>query len=200
MFCRAFVTIALICAVPSAYSYSAGAPEAACGNMLPQHHVDPQQSTPPYKLLLSSKQLSTGKDESVHVTIQGNSAGDTIKGFLVEARVGDKPVGKFEVPTASKKYAQLLNCSGGSGVSKQFENFLLFLFLFFFFFLFFLFFLLLRFLLLLRFPLLLHFPLLRFPLRLLIHLVSLHTSFSLYSSKSSSFSSKFSHLHFIQLF
>lgn len=123
MFCRVFVTIALICAIPSAYSYSAGAPEGACGDMTPQHHVDPQSSTPPYKLLLSSKELSSGKDEPIRLTIQGNGAGDTIKGFMIQARIGDKPVGKFEVPATSKKHAQLLNCSGGSGVSKTLNFF-----------------------------------------------------------------------------
>ena len=112
MFCRAFVTIALICAIPSAYSYSAGAPEGACGDMTPQHHVDPQESTPPYKLLLTSN------GDKVHVTIKGNGAGDTIKGFMVQARLGDKPIGKFEVPTTSRKHAQPLSCSGGSGVSR----------------------------------------------------------------------------------
>lgn len=118
MFCRVFVTVALICAIPSAYSYSAGAPEGACGDMIPQHHTDPQASTPPYKLLLSSKQLKGDKDESVRVIIKGNSAGDTIKGFMIQARIGDKPVGKFEVPTESRKHAQLLNCLGGNGVSE----------------------------------------------------------------------------------
>lgn len=115
MLCRTFVTIALVCVIPSAYSYSKGAPEGACGDMIPQHHVEPQPSEAPYKLLLSSKQLKADQSQSVDVKIQGNSAGDTIKGFMMQARVGDKPVGKFTVK--SKKYAQLLNCSG-SGVSK----------------------------------------------------------------------------------
>ncbi|XP_055304926.1 putative defense protein Hdd11 [Sitodiplosis mosellana] len=106
MFCRAFVTIALICAIPSAYSYSAGAPSAACEDMVPQHHVDPQRSTPPYKMLLSSK------GDTVHVKIQGNSAGDTIKGFMIQARKDGKPIGKFEVPTEFRKHAQPLTCSG----------------------------------------------------------------------------------------
>lgn len=116
MFCRAFVTIALVCAIPSTYSYSAGAPEAACADMTPQHHVDPQESEAPYKLTLSNDKLRADQGESVDLKIQGNSAGNTIKGFMVQARIGDKPVGKFTVK--SKKHSQLLNCSGGSGVSK----------------------------------------------------------------------------------
>lgn len=116
MFCRVFVSIALICAVPSAYSYSSGAPESACKDMVPQHPVDPQPSAAPYKLNLSTDKLRAGKDESVSLKIQGNSAGDTIKGFMIQARIGDKPVGKFNIK--SKKHAQLLNCSGGAGVSS----------------------------------------------------------------------------------
>lgn len=75
----------------------------------------PQASEAPYKLILSKNQLSSDQNESVDVKIQGNGAGDTIKGFMIQARIGDKPVGKFVVK--SKKHAQLLNCDGESGVS-----------------------------------------------------------------------------------
>lgn len=112
---RVFAAIALICVIPSAWSYSAGAPEEACGDMIPKHHVAPQSSKAPYKLLLSTKELRSGEDESVNLEIKGNTAGDTIKGFLLQARIGDKPVGKFTVK--STKYAQLLDCSGGKSVS-----------------------------------------------------------------------------------
>lgn len=114
--------IAFVCAIPSAYSYSAGAPEQACGDMIPQHHVDPQESEAPYKLLLSSNQLRSDKSESVNIKIQGNEAAHTIKGFMLQARVGDEPVGKFTVK--SLKHAQLLNCSNGKGVSHFFFIFI----------------------------------------------------------------------------
>lgn len=115
MFCRSIIAIALVCAVaPSVYSYSAGAPEGACIDMTPQHHVDPQVSVAPYKLALSSNQLRADENGSVQLKLQGNGAGDTIKGFMIQARIGDKPVGKFTVK--SKKHAQLLNC-GGQAVS-----------------------------------------------------------------------------------
>lgn len=116
MFCRAFVIVALIYIVPSAYSYSSGAPDTACGDMVPQHHVEPQMSEPPYKLTLSNNKLRADKTETINVKIQGNNVGDTIKGFMIQARIGEKPVGKFIVK--APKYSQLLNCSGGSGVSK----------------------------------------------------------------------------------
>lgn len=77
----------------------------------------PQASEAPYKLILSKNQLSSDQNESIDVKIQGNGAGDTIKGFMIQARVGDKPIGKFAVK--SKKHAQVLNCSGGSGVSRK---------------------------------------------------------------------------------
>lgn len=120
MFYSTIVTVALVCIIPGVYSYSAGAPETACVDMTPQHHVDPQPSEPPYKLILSNDKLRAAQNESVDFKIQGNGAGNTIKGFMVQARIGDKPVGKFTVK--SKKHAQLLNCSGGSGVSKFIYN------------------------------------------------------------------------------
>lgn len=66
--------------------------------------------------MLSKNQLNADANESINVKIQGNGAGDTIKGFMIQARIGDKPIGKFTVK--SKKHAQLLNCLGGSGVSN----------------------------------------------------------------------------------
>lgn len=116
MFYSTIVTVALVCIIPSVYSYSAGAPETACVDMTPQHHTDPQPSEPPYKLILSNDKLRADKSESVDLKIQGNGAGNTIKGFMIQARVDGKPVGNFTVK--SKKHAQLLNCFGGSGVSK----------------------------------------------------------------------------------
>lgn len=121
MLCRAFVTIALVCAIPSAYSYSAGAPEQACKNMVPQHQVAPQTSEAPYKLTLSKDKLTAGSDEPIHIKVQGNSGGNTIKGFMIQGRIDGKPVGKFVLPKKSK-YVQLLNC-GSEGVSTNQNKF-----------------------------------------------------------------------------
>lgn len=77
----------------------------------------PQASEAPYKLILSKNQLSSDQNESIDVKVQGNGAGDTIKGFMIQARIGDEPIGKFTVK--SKKHAQLLSCSGGSAVSTK---------------------------------------------------------------------------------
>lgn len=116
MFCRAFVSIALICAIPCVYTYSGGAPPDACSDMTPKHHVKPQKSPVPYTLSTSTDKLRAGQNEPVSLKIQGKSAGDTIKGFMIQARIGEKPVGKFIVK--SKKHAQLLNCLDGLEVSK----------------------------------------------------------------------------------
>lgn len=71
-------------------------------------------------MILSKNQLNSDQDEAIDVKIQGNSAGDTIKGFMIQARIGDKPIGKFVIK--AKKHSQLLNCSGGSGVSSENYN------------------------------------------------------------------------------
>ncbi|XP_053695464.1 putative defense protein Hdd11 [Sabethes cyaneus] len=103
-----FISLAMaaLCAVP-VLSFSAGAPADACGDMIPQHHTDPQSSAAPYKILLEKKQIKSG--EAVTVTVQGNSAKDTIKGLLCQARVGETPVGSFDV-APDNKYIQTLNC------------------------------------------------------------------------------------------
>lgn len=53
--------------------------------------------------------------QPIEVVITGKSASDTIRGFLLQARHGDKPVGKFTVLPADR-FAQTLNC-GAPGVS-----------------------------------------------------------------------------------
>nr|XP_019529516.2 putative defense protein 1 [Aedes albopictus] len=100
------LTVALS-AVP-ALSYSVGAPLEACADMVPHHHAEPQKSIAPYKIMLDKVQASSG--ESVTVTVQGNTPQDTIKGLLCQARVGETPVGTFDIP-ASNEYVQTLDCS-----------------------------------------------------------------------------------------
>ncbi|XP_053672329.1 putative defense protein Hdd11 [Anopheles nili] len=99
------LTVAL-CAAP-AIGFSAGAPNGACGDMIPQHHTDAQKSAAPYQIILSKKQLKAG--EGLTITVQGNSAKDTIKGLLCQTRVGETPVGAFDVPP-NNNYIQTLDC------------------------------------------------------------------------------------------
>lgn len=107
------LTVAL-CATP-ALSFSAGAPDGACGDMIPQHHTDPQKSAAPYKILLTKKQIKSG--EGVTVTVQGNTPKDTIKGLLCQARVGETPVGSFDVPP-NNSITQTLDCGNAKKVNN----------------------------------------------------------------------------------
>lgn len=91
-----------------------GAPDEACFDMVPQHGVDPQSSKAPYQVHLSKNQLRSG--DKVDITIHGLKQTDTIKGFMVQARVGETPVGKWLVDK-NNSYGQQLNCGNGSGVS-----------------------------------------------------------------------------------
>ncbi|XP_055599319.1 putative defense protein Hdd11 [Uranotaenia lowii] len=109
----ACVLLALAMCVGPVLSFSAGAPDTACDDMVPQHHTDPQKTPAPYQILLSKKGIKSG--EGVTVTVQGNSAKDTIKGLLCQARVGNTPVGSFDVPP-NNNYIQTVDC-GNSKLS-----------------------------------------------------------------------------------
>lgn len=109
---RLLVTLALV-ATP-VFCYSAGAPSGACGDGVPQHHVEPQKSPAPYDIILSESKIRSG--DTVQITIKGKGAENTFKGLLVQAKVGGTPVGKFDV-TPSDKYIQLLDCGKGKAVS-----------------------------------------------------------------------------------
>lgn len=112
MFARIFFIVACV-ALPSAWAYSSGAPNGACVSMLPQHGVDPQESPAPYKLLLSANSLRAG--DEVELELKGNGQGDLIKGFLVQARVGNEAIGQFKV-SPNNKLAQTLSCGNGNQV------------------------------------------------------------------------------------
>lgn len=99
--------------------YSSGAPESECSSMTPRHHVDPQKGPSPYDIILDKKAIKAG--DTVLVTIKGRKADDLIKGLLVQARVGETPIGQFDV-SPSKDYIQILNCGNSRGVSWAFEG------------------------------------------------------------------------------
>ncbi|XP_058819384.1 putative defense protein Hdd11 [Topomyia yanbarensis] len=100
------MAVASMCATP-ALSFSAGAPAAACGDMIPQHHTEPQKSAAPYTIVLNKKQIKSG--EGITVTVKGNTNKDTIKGLLCQARVGETAVGSFDVPP-NNNFIQTLDC------------------------------------------------------------------------------------------
>lgn len=114
MFSKLFVAILALGIPLLVQGYSSGAPAEECSTMTPRHHVDAQRGAAPYDIVLDKKNIKAG--ETVTVSIKGRSQDDTIKGLLVQARVGDTPIGVFDV-SPSKQYIQLLDCGSGRGVS-----------------------------------------------------------------------------------
>ncbi|XP_026480323.1 putative defense protein Hdd11 [Ctenocephalides felis] len=106
-----FAIVCLALAMPLAQGYSAGAPKEVCESLLPQHPYKPQSSPAPYALHVSAKQAKAG--EFIEIKLQGKSAQDTIKGFIVQGRLGDEPVGTFDV-SGSSQLAQTINCGSGN--------------------------------------------------------------------------------------
>lgn len=88
--------------------YGSGAPTDACGDMVPQHHTPAQNSRSPYTV----RAAATKTPGLALVTITGPEA---FKGFLVQCRVGDQPVGKFINPPSNVK---LVDCAGGKAVGS----------------------------------------------------------------------------------
>lgn len=109
------VIVCLAVCVPVAWTFSSGAPDGACNDMVPQHLVPPQKSAAPYNIIVKKKEGSS----SVHVlTIVGKGAQNVIKGFMVQAKQNGKLVGKFVV-SKSDKQAKYLRCNGVARVSIQ---------------------------------------------------------------------------------
>jgi hypothetical protein len=95
--------------------YSSGAPPSECATMTPRHKVDAQKKgTAPYNIILAKNKIRAG--ETVEVTLVGKTSSDNFKGLMVEARVGEIPIGKFDV-SPSRESIQLLDCGTGRGVS-----------------------------------------------------------------------------------
>lgn len=103
--------VVLLAVISSARAYSGGAPEAVCEDMTPKHPAPPQTSRFPYTVTVSNKEIKSG--DEVEITI---SEGKPFKGFLLQVRDGDKPVGSFKI-SDTDKYAKTINCLGGTAVS-----------------------------------------------------------------------------------
>lgn len=112
---NAKVFLVCLMAVATTNAYSNGAPDMACFDMIPQHGVDPQSSKAPYQVQLARNQIRSGGQ--IDITIRGLKQSHTIKGFLVQGRVGMTPVGKWLVDK-NNAYGQQLSCGNGYGVSK----------------------------------------------------------------------------------
>lgn len=102
-----YIVAALAVLAAPAWGFSAGAPEGTCGTMTPKHLQFVKQATQaPYSVKLSSTAVNAGGE--IQVTLAGNSAADKFKGFMLQAREGDKPIGTWTVHGD----AQTLNCDG----------------------------------------------------------------------------------------
>ncbi|CAH0404677.1 unnamed protein product [Chilo suppressalis] len=98
-------------------AYSSGAPTDSCVDMVPQHPVPPQKSAAPYVITTSTKTVKAGTP--MEVVISGKGPSNTIRGLLLQARHGDKPVGTFTV-APNDNFAQLLNCgTPGNAVTHK---------------------------------------------------------------------------------
>lgn len=104
------VAALLVAAAPAAVrSLSDGAPVGACKDMVPQHHTAAQTSAAPYTV------TATKRGAVYDVKIAGQSAANTIKGFMVQAKHNGKLVGEFVV-AAGDKHTQYVNCGGNGKV------------------------------------------------------------------------------------
>lgn len=74
-------------------SNSTGAPKAACVTMTPQHGATVSETSSAPYLLQAPASVKAG--EKISIILKGQSGKDIIKGFLVQARADDKPVGTF---------------------------------------------------------------------------------------------------------
>ncbi|XP_050675502.1 putative defense protein Hdd11-like [Leptidea sinapis] len=101
-----YICIALALALGSE-AYPWGAPTSACKDMIPRHNTEPQEMPAPYVVTTSSKVVKAG--EQIQVTVSGMSPSDTVKGLMMQARAGEKPVGTFNIED-SNPVVQLMKC------------------------------------------------------------------------------------------
>ncbi|CAG9784576.1 unnamed protein product [Diatraea saccharalis] len=110
------IALALVAAA-CVEGYSSGAPSESCVDMVPQHPVPPRKTAPPYTITTSTKTVKAG--QPMEVVISGKAPSDTIRGLLLQARDGDKPIGTFTV-APNDEFAQLLNCgTPGNAVTHK---------------------------------------------------------------------------------
>lgn len=87
-------------------SLTNGVPSSACIDGIPRHFIYPVQSTPaPYDIIVEKRE----DERSLKVTIKGKTARDTIKGFLIQAKIGKEYVGQFEL-LPGDDFSQIIDC------------------------------------------------------------------------------------------
>lgn len=106
----------MACVVSVTYAYSGGAPVEVCEDMTPKHPAAPKKSAMPYSVSVNSEAVSGGG--VVKISIEGNNGH---KGFFVQVRHGDEPVGKFLVSELDK-YVKTINCGKGEQNAATHKN------------------------------------------------------------------------------
>lgn len=103
--------------VPGAIGYSAGAPEAVCGDMTPQHGAVPQTSALPFVVKVDKNKVSAGG--TVQITLSGTRGHAAFKGFLLQVRnAAGEPIGTFLINEADRYY-KAINCNKNQKVRGE---------------------------------------------------------------------------------
>lgn len=111
MFSKLIITIAVL-TVPIWCSPD-GAPEKSCKTMIPAHNgIASQRTQAPYSI--DVKKIE-GKS-SYNVVIKGYSKDDKIKGYLLQARLGDKIIGNFTLSGDETVKSHAISCGGNRNV------------------------------------------------------------------------------------
>ncbi|KAJ1171678.1 hypothetical protein NDU88_003536 [Pleurodeles waltl] len=117
-----FQTLILVaCGLPMhVLSYRNGKVEPACVSMTPQHDTSEQTSTAPYSITVDKTVYKT--QDTIGVTIKGNTAAQIFEGFLLQARsdsTKDTPLGTFVINGAA---AQTLKCTASADAASHIDD------------------------------------------------------------------------------
>ncbi|CAH0388604.1 unnamed protein product [Bemisia tabaci] len=104
------VLLLWLCAlVAVSFGYKTGAPASQCESMTPGHKDSKPQTSPnPYTVTVTKNKITPG--EKISLRIRGlNDEKEILRGFLIQGRHNNIPVGKF----TSSLSLKLLDCAGG---------------------------------------------------------------------------------------
>lgn len=101
------IVFGIVIAITTVSAYRDGAPASVCGSLTPHHkNYQPQTKDSPYTLNVSRD--SSTPDWTLNLTLEGDTADDYIKGFLVQARDDNEIIGRFTITDFD--FSQLLTC------------------------------------------------------------------------------------------
>lgn len=106
MFKIVFIFIAnliIVCADPF------GATTRSCYDMIPRHFVEPLDASFPFKITINPTKVNPG--DIVKITLNSK----VFRGFLIQVRKQDTPVGVFEI-AHDDKHSKTIACHGTKNV------------------------------------------------------------------------------------